>query len=168
MTSPRTALLLAALCLAPPPVRADAASDAAYIVEQTVTDEIMAGSMQALAPLLASAMESDLRRGGVTINDQGRFLAVVFDEFYPPFVAALRAELAGLYVASFSPRELAEIAAFYRTETGQTLLRRMPGMMVEVAERSRTLGVEVAGDIDPEKFLARLKREGVVVAPAGP
>jgi hypothetical protein len=162
----RSAVVGMVLCLVPVHAHADAAADATYIVDQTITREVIAGSLQAFGPIMGSALENDFRENGIAVSDRDKFIAILLDEFMDPFVALFRQRAIDLYVSTFSPRELSDMATFYRSESGQSLVRRTPGLMAEAAGLGQQLGVEVAQTMDSERLLSRLQAEGVIVGPA--
>lgn len=57
----------------------------------------------------------------------------VMRAFFAEFLSwqALRTDMVRLYATAFSEAELNEIAAFYRTPTGQKAVATMPGLMAE-------------------------------------
>ena len=63
---------------------------------------------------------------------------IVFDRFMAKMIATMKAEMSwekmqpamiDVYVKNFTARELADILAFYRTETGRSMLAKMPVVM---------------------------------------
>ena len=65
----------------------------------------------------------------------------------------MKPRMAALYGEVFSEEELASIVAFYKTEAGQSFLKKMPALMT----RSMQLGQEQMQNVLPE--LSRLNRE---------
>jgi len=159
---PAALALAATLALAGRSASADPAEDAAFLVSQALTPEMFDGMIQALGPMMVSATTNDLRARGLVVSDIDAATAILFELLREEFADLMSAEFVQLYQENFSPLELSETAAFYRTETGQSMLRKTPRLMQEAARIGEAAAVEAAERIGP-RFAERLAREGITV-----
>jgi hypothetical protein len=142
--------------------RADATDDARYIVSQTVTDEVLSGAWVAMRPVLVSAISNDLNQNGIKVDDMDAYFDIFDDEFTDEFLGAMQRESVTVQLELFSPTELHDIASFYRSPSGQALIRQTPRMMEAGAKIGETAG-RVAGANAGPRVAQRLKTEGVRV-----
>lgn len=111
--------------------QADPKDDAEYIVGQTVTRAMFQGAISAQRPLIVGALENELRSAGLTLPDPDRFFDLFMAEFMEEFLVAMQEQTASLYLENFSEQQLADIADFYRTDSGQALISATPVLMIE-------------------------------------
>lgn len=137
----RTALAIL-IALTPLPSFADAQADATYIVEQTVNRAIFEGALTALRPVILSAVENDLRQSGIVISDIGGYMDITMDEFMEGYVAIMQEKSVPHFLNTFSPDDLANIAAFYATPAGQSLISQTPALMQFGATAGASAGQE--------------------------
>lgn len=147
------------------PASADPRSDAAWIVEQSTTPEIFDAVIASLAPMLTAAMESQLRNQNVAVNDMDTFGRVVLEYIERELPPVITGRMIDLHVDFFSPQELADIVAFYRTESGQSLLRKAPQLMREQTALGQSAGAEIGRSLADSDIMATMQREGVVFSP---
>ncbi|MCC0065504.1 MAG: DUF2059 domain-containing protein [Rhodovulum sp.] len=159
---PAAIALAATLALPGQSAAADPADDAAYIVSQALTPEMFDGMTAALGPLVASAMTNDLRNQGITVSDMDAVTAITFEILREEFSSLMSAQVTQLYLENFSPLELSDIATFYRSETGQAMLRKTPRLMQEAALMGQSVAAEAANRLGP-RIAERLVREGIGV-----
>ncbi len=114
-------------------------TDANYIAQQTLTKEMFEGALIAQRPLILSAIQNDLRNNGVILKKPEAFFDLFMGEFVDEFTLGMREEGAQLYLDTFTPKELSDIATFYKSETGQSFLKKTPALM----QTSFTLGEKV-------------------------
>lgn len=132
---------LAALIAATPITAiADPESDATYIVGQTLTQPIFEGALSALRPVILSATENDLAKTGITVSDIGGYMDIVMAEFMNGYIEIMKAETIPFYLETFTANELRDIAEFYATPSGQSLLARTPAMMQHGAKTGSVAG----------------------------
>jgi hypothetical protein len=134
------ALVSTLIALTPLPVLADAKSDAAYIVEQTINRSIFEGALIALRPVILSAVENDLRKEGITVSNVGSFMDIIMDEFMDGYVVIMQDKTLPYYLESFTDEQLSDIAAFYATDSGKTLISKTPELMQFGATTGATAG----------------------------
>ena len=142
--------------------QADATDDARYIVSQTVTEEMMSGVWISLRPILISAVTNDLTQNGIKIDDMDAFFDIFIEEFRHEFLGAMQRETVAVQLELFSPAELQGIAAFYRSPSGQALIRQTPRMVEAGAKIGEAAG-RVAGANAGPRLARRLKEGGVRV-----
>ena len=151
----------AAICLAFAAL-ATPEEDAAYIVEQTVTEELFQAAINAQKPLITGAILNDLTNGGIEISDVDRFIDIFVEEFLDEFTDTMRSETLQVYLDSFSAEELESIAAFYATDAGQALIAQTPMLMQEGARMGQVAGSQ-AGLNAADRVATRLEAEGVTL-----
>ena len=120
-------------------------SDAEYIVEQLVTEDLFTTSMSAMAGLMAQGIELEFRKLDKTISPGS--LAWVSDQMAlemgglmaekvkPDFIAA--------YAGLLSPEALAGLRGFLETPGGQEFAKAQAGLVSEGA----AIGDKYAGEI---------------------
>lgn len=156
-------LLLAAALLFPIPSMADPTEDAEYIVSQTVTQEMFRGAFAAQRGVIISAIQNDLRQSGINLKKPDRFFDLFIDAFIDEFTDGMRDATVGIYLNQFTEAELADIAAFYRSESGQSLIARTPELMQETALLGQQIGMRAGANAGPR--LADRLREEDILAP---
>ncbi len=149
---------LACLCT---PARADSRSDAEYIVNQTLTRAHFEGVFAAARPMMIAALQHDFREKGISLPDPDRFFDLFMAEFMDEFVQSMRAQTASVYLENFSEQEIADIAAFYKTDAGQAMIRAAPALMMEGAKMGREAG-QRAGENAGKRLAARIRAEGLI------
>ncbi len=143
------------------PANAGPQEDAKYIVEQTVTRSVFDSALQSMRPVLASALENDLRKKGINLNDVNGFLDIFVDEFIGEFTETMQQKTVAVYRELFSDKELADIAVFYKTSSGKKLILRTPELISAGSKLGRIAGA-AAGRNAKARVAQRLKREGIV------
>lgn len=142
------------------PAWADPQADADYIVSQALTKDIFEGAIQSQRSLILSAIQHDLIQSGVSLPDPNRFFDIFIEEFIDEFTLSMRQQSAPIYLDAFTAEELSEIAAFYRTEAGQALLRQTPQLMAAGTALGQQAGLQ-AGQNASGRVIARLEREDI-------
>lgn len=155
------ACALALTCLSTP-TQADPQADADYIVSQTLTPEIFEAAISAQRPLIIGALENDLRSKGITLPDPDRFFDLFMEEFLDEFTESMRDQSASIYLETFSAEQLADIAEFYRSETGQAFVSATPSLMAEGARMGQRAG-RTAGANAGRRLATRIEAEGLIV-----
>lgn len=141
------------------PLAADPKTDADYIVSQVASIEVFDSAIKAQAPIMKSAIENDLRKKGITLSDIDVFFDIFFDEFLELFVEKMQARTAQLYVDIFSPQELSDLAAFYKSESGQALIAKTPTIIQASTEIGQIAGMETGVEVNA-RVMERLEAEG--------
>ena len=154
------ACVIALTCLSTP-ARADPRSDAEYIVSQTVTRAFFEGAFAAARPTIIGSVQNDFRAKGVSLPDPDRFFDLFMAEFMDEFVQSMRAQTASIYLENFSEQQIADIAAFYKSEAGQALVMASPALMMAGAKMGREAG-QRAGENAGKRLAARIKAEGLI------
>lgn len=143
-------------------VQADPQEDANYIVSQTVT-RIMFESLAATQrPLIISALKNDLGENGITLPNPERLFDLLLEEFLDEFVLSMQDQSASIFLQEFSEQELADIANFLKTESGQAYLLATPTLMKAGAEMGRRAG-QRAGANAGKRLASRIESEGLVI-----
>ena len=140
----------------------DALEDANYIVEQTVTESLLLGALTAMQPVLVSSISNELASRGITLSDPDRFFEIFIEEFSAEFLVRMREPLVPLYLKRFSETELKELASFYSSSTGQSLIEKMPLLMQAQAQIGRQAGA-IAGGNAGKRVKQRLIDEDIDV-----
>jgi len=144
------------------PTVADPIKDSEYIVGQTVTRPLFEGALVALRPVLVSAITNDLKKQGIQISDTEAFFDIIIDEFIDEFTEIMQEETGAVYVEMFSESELADLAAFYKTETGQKLIAQTPALMQAGAKMGQIAG-QKAGMNSRARVAKRLEEENILI-----
>lgn len=144
------------------PLHADPQGDADYIVSQTMTKRIFEGAIAAQRPVIVGAIQNDLRQRGITLPDPDRFFDLFMDEFIDEFTQSMQDQSASIYLDRFTAAELAEIAAFYKTPAGQSLVAATPDLMMAGAEMGQRAGMQ-AGLNAGRRLADRIESEGLLV-----
>ena len=155
------ACVLAMMCLGSS-ADADPKADADYIASQVATQAIFEGAISAQKPLITSAIQNNLRVQGITLTDPDAFFDLFMEEFLGEFTQSMQAQTASIYLNSFSDEDLANIAAFFKTDSGQAYLLAVPGLMMEGARMGTAAG-QIAGANAGKRLAARIQAEGLVV-----
>jgi len=144
------------------PAQADPHADAKYIVSQTTTRAIFDGAIVAQRPLIIGALQNNLRAKGITLPDPDRFFDLLMEEFMDEFTQSMQDQSASIYLEHFSEQELADIADFYKTNSGQAFLSAAPTLMIAAAQMgqraSRSAGMNAG-----KRLAARIEAEGLIV-----
>ncbi len=135
--------------------------DANYIVEQTVTRTLFEASIQTLRPVLISAIENDFRENEIILEKPNKFFDIFVDEFIEEFTDIMRKETGKIYLDLFTEKELADIATFYRTDTGQKLIQKTPALMMAASQLGQFAGKK-AGINAKSRVAKRLVDKGII------
>ena len=154
--------LSAALVLSATTSFADPKEDATFIVQQTLTENMFAAAIFAQKDLIASALLNDLGAQGITLSDPDRFVEILVEEFLAEFTETMQAGTVDVYLNRFTPQQLSELAAFYRSDTGQALLAATPELMQTGATMGSEAGRRAGLNAGP-RVAERLKNENVVL-----
>jgi len=95
------------------------------------------------------------------LPDPDRFFDLFMAEFMDEFVQSMRAQTASIYLENFSEQQIADIAAFYKSEAGQALVMASPALMMAGAKMGREAG-QRAGENAGKRLAARIKAEGLI------
>lgn len=153
------AIALSCLCA---PAQAGPKDDAKYIVSQVVTREIFEGALLAQKPILIGAIQNELRAKKITLLNPDRFFDLLMEEFLDEFIRSMQDQSASIYLESFSEQQLADIAEFLKTESGQAYISATPTLMAKGAEMGQRAGRK-AGANAGKRLAARIKSEGLIV-----
>lgn len=154
-----SAALTLALCL---PAQAGPQEDIDYIVEQTVTRDLFEAALHTQRGMIISATQAQLAAKDVTISDPEQFFDIFVDEWIEAFTDSMRAQTGTLYRDLFSDQELADIAEFYATPSGQAMIRQTPQLMKDAGALGQRAGIAAMETVGP-RLARRLKAEGVEI-----
>ena len=144
------------------PAQADPKADADYIVSQVVTRAIFEGALIAQKPLIIGAIQNSLRAKKITLPKPDRFFTLFMEEFLGEFTRSMQDQSASIYLENFSEQQLADLAKFFKTESGQAYISAVPTLMARGAEMGRRAGL-LAGTNAGKRLAARIKSEGLLV-----
>lgn len=153
--------LAVALTALAPMVKADPQADADYIVSQSLTPEMVEGTIAALRPMVIGALQNEMRAVGLSLPEPERFLELFLEEFSAEFTEAMHDQFVALYLETFSEPHLADIAAFHRSEAGQALVAATPGLMVAGAQMGERASARAAMHTG-KRLAARLQAENLI------
>lgn len=127
-----------------------------------MTRTIFKGAILAQKPLLIGAIQNKLRAKKITLSNPDRFFELFMEEFLGEFTQSMQDQSASIYLENFSEQQLADIAEFFKTETGQAYISATPTLMIKGAEMGRRAGRR-AGANTFKRLAARIKSEGLIV-----
>jgi hypothetical protein len=145
------------------PLAADPNEDAKYIVSQTVSEEIFAGALKAMTPLIANSLIGQLQQRNITVNDAEALTKIIGEEFLVGFTQGMQKEAIPFYLKNFTPEQLADLTTFYKTETGQALIHKTPELMQFGTDAGQKVGRIATQNVMP-RIEQRLKDEGVIIS----
>ena len=140
---------------------ADARSDATYIAQQSLTEEMFRGAFTAQRPVLISAIQNDLRAEGIKLNKPDIFFDLFIEAFIDEFVEGMQRESIEVYLQMFTVEELSGITTFYMTDTGQAFLKKSPELMQRGADIGMQIGFKAGANAGP-RLAKKLREEGVL------
>ena len=108
-------------------------------------DELMGlMNMSSMVDSMYSQFEAQMKgmsaQMGVTPSEQ-----VIFDKYYSKMIQLMKTEISwkkmepavmDMYGRNFTEKEVADMLAFYRTETGQSVIKKLPVVMQESMKMS--------------------------------
>ncbi|AVX03825.1 hypothetical protein MXMO3_01294 [Maritalea myrionectae] len=157
-----TAVLAITLSFFVSPVLADPQADAKYIISQTMTRSMFEGAIAAQRPLILGAIQNDLNGKNIKLTDPNKFLDLFMEEFLGEFTDAMQEQGAALYLENFSDKELADLAAFFKTDSGKAYLQASPKLMLEGARMGQLAG-QKAGLNAGKRLAKRIESENLIV-----
>jgi hypothetical protein len=137
--------------------------DATYIVQQTASAAILEGVFVATRPVLLASIQNNLNALGIELDDPDRFFDIFIEEFTMAFLEEFHDDLIELYLAEFTPEQLAAMVVFYKSDTGQVLLFKTPSLMAAQAQIGAQTGQRAGRAVGP-RVQARLEEEGLRIA----
>lgn len=96
--------------------------DATYLAQQMLSNEALETTRELLRRRLVVAYEDPLAEVGVSIADHDRFAAMLPNSATDGAIDNILQRIENKYLELFTPQQLAEIAAFHRSDLGQKLL----------------------------------------------
>ncbi|MFT5614566.1 MAG: hypothetical protein ACI8Q6_001846 [Granulosicoccus sp.] len=90
--------------------------------------------------MIIGATQNGLRAKGIILLAPDRFFDLLMEEFLEEFILSIQAQSASLYLENFSEQQLSDVAAFYKSESGQAFVLATPTMMMAAAQMGRQAG----------------------------
>ncbi|WP_185233933.1 DUF2059 domain-containing protein [Teredinibacter franksiae] len=103
----------------------------------------MGSMVESIYSQMEVAMQDMSTKMGVQPNEQA-----IFDEYYSQMILIMKENLSwakmeplavDIYDRNFTEDEITDMLVFYKTETGKSLLKKMPAVMQESMQMSQTL-----------------------------
>jgi len=103
----------------------------------------MGSMVESIYSQMEVAMQDMSTKMGVQPNEQA-----IFDEYYSQMILIMKENLSwakmeplavDIYDRNFTEDEITDMLVFYKTETGKSLLKKMPTVMQESMQMSQTL-----------------------------
>lgn len=100
----------------------------------------MSSMVDSMYSQIESQMKSMSTQMGVTPSEQ-----VIFDKYYSKMTQLMKNEISWkkmepaimeIYSRNFTEKEIADMLAFYRTETGKSVIKKLPAVMQESMQMS--------------------------------
>jgi len=138
MRTPKIILMTVIFSLLALPALADGHRDAAReLMQVSGTQQIMA-QMQLQIETMFLNISSDAQQSAAQQKIAADYRAKVADILKEEMIwDKIEGDIVDLYMKSFSEEELKEMTAFYKTPLGQTMIEKMPEVMLRSAEISR-------------------------------
>ncbi|MYM57473.1 DUF2059 domain-containing protein [Thalassovita mangrovi] len=157
-------LLLAAFTAfsAPTVVLSDATEDATRIAEVTVTDELFQAAFRVQGPIIANAMENQLRNIGIQISDPEAFTKIVIEEMLAEITLDMQKAMVDYYLTNFSSDDLTGIRSFYESSPGRALLKKTPELM-EFSAKQGAIAGQKAARAAGDRIADRIERERIQI-----
>lgn len=114
---------------------------------QVVIELLESMQMDSMMDAMYSQMDGIFINMGRQMNVQASEQAI-FERYTQKMTAAMKAEMswakmkepmADIYLKHYSEKELAEMLAFYRSETGKAMVEKMPAVMADSVPISQTM-----------------------------
>lgn len=135
--------------------------DVDYIVDQTVTRTLYEATIKTLRPVLTSAIKNDFREMGITLKNPEKFFDIFVDEFIDEFTEIMRKETGKVYLKIFTEKELSDLATFYKTESGQSLIQKTPVLIAAGSELGKIAGT-TAGANARSRVAKKIGEDGMI------
>ena len=112
-------------------------------LKELVNDMDMGSMVESIYSQMEVAMQDMSTKMGVQPNEQA-----IFDEYYSQMILIMKENLSwakmeplavDIYDRNFTEDEITDMLVFYKTETGKSLLKKMPAVMQESMQMSQTL-----------------------------
>jgi uncharacterized protein len=109
-----------------------------------------AEQFKAIMPVLIQNMKQAIVQGRPEVEKQYDAMMPAFNESAQKRVNELTETLATIYASNFTADELRDLAAFYRTPTGQKFLARQAAIAQQSMAAGQQLGRAVMGDVQQQ------------------
>ena len=155
-----------ALLTATSAATADPRKNAEYIVEKTVTPEIMGAVLETMRPLVEQAFRAPFGQGEAartfSPEAQSMIINALFKEFSTNFVQEMKIITVGIYVEELSPEALAGFANFLSTPAGAEFAAAQPEISRLAGNAGQRAGAAAGARAAPAA-LRRLQQEGAEI-----
>jgi uncharacterized protein len=109
-----------------------------------------AEQFKAILPVLIQNLKQAVVQGRPEVEQQYDAMMPVFNDSAQKRVNELIDTLATIYASNFTPDELRDLAAFYRTPTGQKFLSRQTAIAQQSMAAGQQLGRAVMTDVQQQ------------------
>jgi uncharacterized protein len=109
-----------------------------------------AEQFKAIMPVLIQNMKQAIVQGRPEVEKQYDAMMPAFNESAQKRVNELTETLATIYASNFTADELQDLAAFYRTPTGQKFLARQAAIAQQSMAAGQQLGRAVMSDVQQQ------------------
>jgi len=152
-------LILLALTAAPVAAQSPRPEDLAA-ARELVTTMKLTEQMKALIPILMKNMKATMLigRSPEFVRDFEAAmptLMAAFDSRYGEFTDLM----AGIYATNFTAPELQDMTAFYRTPTGQKVLRTLPAIAQQSVQAGQAWGLRIGEEIK-QRMIDEMRKKG--------
>jgi hypothetical protein len=144
------------------PAVAGPAEDASFISEISYSDAVIDTTFETLGPIIRDSIAHQLGTQGISISDPDRYFDIFIEEFRLQFAAKIRRDFVPVLQDSFSDEELADIAAFFRSPTGQRYAAQTPDLMRAGSRIGELAGASAGLEAAP-RIAERLGTEGITI-----
>ena len=148
------ALIAMAICTASPAwaqtPSATPSPEALAAASELMTVMKPADQFKAILPVIIQNMKQAIVQGRPEVEKQYDAMMPAFNDSAQKRVKELTETLAAIYANNFTADELRDLAAFYRTPTGQKFLARQPAIAQQSLAAGQQLGRAVMGDVQQQ------------------
>ena len=134
--------------------------DASYIISQSVPRSSFEAVIEGSRPEITQVKLSMLSRAGIVLPNPERFMDYYMAAITDEFTETMQNETKRFYLDRFSPTELADLAEFYKTPSGQHHIAMISELDL-MHEKTIVIDQENAVRNARHRIAKRLKEEGI-------
>lgn len=153
------AVVVAALLGAAPAASQSASPDAEAAARELLTTMRMADQLKAILPLVMQQLRPAIVQGRPEVERDLDALMPTLLELVNQRSSQLVEATTTIYVRHFTPEEMRQLTAFYRTPAGQKLLEKLPVITQESMAVGQKFGQVVAAELQ-KRVIEELRKRG--------
>jgi hypothetical protein len=149
---------LAALCVRPVAAQ-PAPNEAMRAAQELITIMRATDQIKQIMPTIMRALKPAIVQGRPEVERD-------YDTLMPLLLGSMNArmdelvgQMASVYARNFTPDEMRQLTAFYRSPLGQKLLEKMPTVMQESMSLGQAWGQQIGGELQ-QRMIDELRKKG--------